>query len=516
MFEETTFADPLLERVRKENRQTQKHLEGRTHAMFEQRRHPFHMNIENEMMAEETNESLHKVLSDLQHKFSGRQQDIAHFIEAEVRARTEELYRRAHFDALTHLPNRPHFQELLEKMIATSAENKLGFTLLFLDLDGFKAVNDTLGHGVGDELLRHVGARLVSSVRSEDIVARLGGDEFVVLLTNSTDDRATIEMICQRIINEVSRSYFFEGKEVCISTSIGIGLYPRDGQTAADLMTRADEALYSAKHSGKRNFRFYVDIKDRVPEERHQKIALLTEAIDSGDIKVRVQPQIDLTQNKIVGGCLQMVWNSLDSDDALEWMTLLAQTQREESVGLWLLDTACFYAHQWQQKYAEFVVTVPLMESLLRSESIVTLLHERMERFKVAPTQLQLALSLKSLAKLDDFFIQRVKTLQTAGFQVTLTDLGAVPLDLNLMAKLNVQEFRLDAHWLKKQMITSEGQQWAQGLIQLMNTLDACVIATGIETEDEYLRLKQWGCSYGQGRFWSEDIPIRKFGKLIA
>ncbi len=149
---------------------------------------------------------LNKIFSDLQGKFSGRQQEMNNLIEEKVKQRTADLFRKAHFDALTHLPNRAYFKEITQQILQRGIETETTFNLLFLDLDGFKAVNDNFGHHIGDDLLKHATARLVSSVRENDVVARIGGDEFVVLLTDSDDNKDTVKQICSRIINEISRS----------------------------------------------------------------------------------------------------------------------------------------------------------------------------------------------------------------------------------------------------------------------------------------------------------------------
>ena len=506
----TTAADPILDRLSKESRQASVQLD--------QRKTNPHAFDDREGMPVQVSEGLKKVLSELQNKFSGRQQDLANMIEAEVRARTEELYRRAHFDSLTHLPNRAHFQDLLEQMVQSSNENDLDFTLLFLDLDGFKKVNDSFGHHIGDELLRHVSARLVSSVREEDIVGRLGGDEFVILLTNASDNRSTVEGICHRVISEVSRPYFFESKEVSISTSIGIGLFPQDGHTAAELIKHADEALYVAKNQGKRNYRFYMDVKDAVPAEQYKVLAEFEQAIEEGKLYTRVQPQVDLKQNHIVGGCLNVHWDNdhFDGSEMNQWCELLKKTHWQQSVALWVLDTAGYYAAEWQRKSSEFVVTVPVLEILWQSDNLLEILAQRLQRFQIEARQLQLAFSLRSLTELDAFFVNRLKALSEAGYQITLTDLGAEPLDLNLLVDLQVQEFRFDQTWLKKQMASKPGRQWVQAMIQMVRSLDASMIATGIETETEYQQLKDWGCVYGQGDFWSEEIATNRFAKLIA
>lgn len=184
-------------------------------------------------------------------------QDTQEYIEKLVEQRSQAHYRQAHFDALTHLPNRAHFQHHLHETIIQSKNQS--FALLFLDLDGFKAVNDTLSHQVGDELLQLVSARLQSAVREDDFISRLGGDEFCILVDET--NRENLQIVCDRIISEVSRGYWIQNTQVSVSTSIGIALYPQDAKFANDLINYADQALYFAKHSGKKQARLYEQLK---------------------------------------------------------------------------------------------------------------------------------------------------------------------------------------------------------------------------------------------------------------
>ena len=461
------------------------------------------------IIGKENKLSAGKILSELQRKFSGRQQEMTDFIETEVKARTEELYKKAHFDALTHLPNRAHFKDLINHTLTKAKETETTFTLLFLDLDGFKAVNDNFGHHIGDELLKHACARLVSSVRKDDIVARLGGDELVVLLTDTDDDLAKVKAISQGIIDEISQAYYLENNEVHVSTSIGIGFYPQDGQTANELMKHADEALYVAKHNGKKQFRFFKDI---VTKDEQKKTNSLSHAIDTNTLFTCVEPQINLAENKIVGANIIPRWQDETADQA-DWKNLLENADRALSLNRWLFDSACYYLSQWQQQNSQFVMTVPMSQALLSQNNIVSSLTKRAEHFGVSKSQLQLSLSL---AELTPSIVKTLNKLTKDGFQLTLTDLGKENLDFNLLAGLKIQEFRFHAEWLQAQLNNSQSHQWLQALIQMVKSLDASIIATGIEKEDDYLQLKIWGCEIGQGSYWSEAIRSEHFEGLIA
>lgn len=508
-FSEVTLSDASIERLANESRLAHEQLGGLAR------------DNEASLQARLEMGNVKNLLSDLRYKFSGRQQDVENLIEAEVKARTEELYRKAHYDALTHLPNRSYFHDLMEQMVQRATETNTKFTLLFLDLDGFKQVNDNLGHHIGDELLRHAAARLVSSLRENDIVARLGGDEFVALLTDSEDNRDIIEGICKRIINEISRLYYFDGHEVRISTSIGVSRFPHDGRIASELSENADKALYVAKNMGKKQFRFYEDAHtspDFLNEKRESDIrAALEMAIGKDELISCVQPQIDLKESRIVGGCLSIAWQNpfYETFSDGEWEEKLENVLWADTAGDWLLDTACHYLKDWQVLDPEFVVTLPVLKPLW-NDSLQKKLDEAVERYDIPKNQLQLSFSLRSLQQEGADVKELLQALTEAGYQLTLSDVGSQPLDLNFLMGLTIQEFRFDPIWLDKQMQSEQGKQWVKAIIQMVQSLDACMIAGGIHSEQQAEELKQWGCAYGQGPYWSERIETENFKTLIG
>lgn len=257
-----------------------------------------------------------------------RKASLSQLVEAQVRARTQDLFRQAHYDALTHLPNRAYFMETVERTLKTAEAAENNFALLFLDLNGFKPVNDTYGHGAGDELLRLVAARLVSSVRDYDFVARLGGDEFVILLRDVVDDEI-IETISKRIIQEVSRAYWVDGRVVHVSTSIGITEYPRDGKTVNQLMERADQALYVAKHRGRKQFCFYKQV-ETTPEVASDKLQTRFEVdVEHQKFDIYFRPMVQLNDNGCMGAHLDVCWRDtpIDTPWYAHWQHLLQRSQ---------------------------------------------------------------------------------------------------------------------------------------------------------------------------------------------
>lgn len=459
------------------------------------------------------------VLDGFQKRFSRNvdmPNEIEEMVEAQVQQRTRDLFRQANFDPLTHLPNRAYFGEALETVLENAQKNSGVFSLLFLDLDGFKAVNDSLGHQAGDELLQNVGARLVSSVREGDIVSRRGGDEFVILLTD-LDGREDIANICQRIIDEVSRPYWIGQSEARVSTSIGVARYPQEGKTASELMEHSDSALYVSKSNGRRTFRFYNEIEFDVaiPSSRLQE--QLAKAIEAGEIEACLEPQIELKSGQVVGASLSARWlhEELENPYLESWQDILVKSGQAPSLATWLIDSALYYLKQWQTTDQEWVVSVPVLDSLWLHQDLPEFLEQRLRQYGVCREQLQLEFSLASMQNVDGKLKQTLIELGEAGYQLTLTDVGAYPLDLALLSTLKLNEVKLDRHWMLESMQSKSGQAWLQGLIQMAKSLDLCVIASGVQNAEQIRQLCSWGCLMGQGEVWSKPQSAERFNQHL-
>lgn len=281
---------------------------------------------------------------------------------------------------MTHLPNRAYFGETLEKVLERAQKARTQFSLLFLDLDGFKEVNDTLGHQAGDELLQHVAARLVSSVREGDIVSRRGGDEFVILLTDLAN-REDIASLCQRIIREVSRPYWLSRHEANISTSMGVAIYPQNGKTVSELLENSDAALYASKTAGRRTYRFYSEIMNEVAPKSHEFREALGAAIENGEIELSFEPQVALATGQIAGVSLTALWHNdhLESPALSSWSSILLKSGWSQSMATWLVDSALYYLQRWQSAQSDLVVSVPVLDSLWLHQDLVAFLDARLQ-----------------------------------------------------------------------------------------------------------------------------------------
>jgi len=440
--------------------------------------------------------------------------EIELLIEEQVGLRTQALFRQANYDDLTHLPNRSYFNSTLEALIIDANQNAGEFTLLFLDLDGFKNINDTFGHHAGDELLRNVSARVISAVRDGDIVSRLGGDEFVVLLAGKLD-REDIEGICSRIITEVRRSYWIDQNDIQISTSIGVARYPMDASSSSELVEKSDKALYASKDSGRNTYRFYSDLLACEINSDCNPVDRLEKALTEGEIEVCFEPKIDFSSQKTVGASVTALWsgNRTDSPYLNDWMDVLNQSRWAASTGAWLIDSGLYYAQQWQALNDHLVVSIPVIPALCQSENMVDFMAARLVEYQVSAAQIQLEFSLKTLN--DSAVSKQLTALSDAGYQITLSDVGQASFDLSLLSELNLQTMTLDAKWLQKSLASVTGKKWLQAIIQMATVLNTHVIATGIESEQTMEALKAMGCTTGQGGLWAQPLDSNDFYQAI-
>jgi len=470
-----------------------------------------------ERSAAENRASVKKMMGTLQQRFSNTGDiptDIEALIEEQVKLRTKELFRQANYDALTHLPNRHYFGQTLDSALEQAHDQNGEFSLLFLDLDGFKAINDNLGHQAGDELLQNVAARLISSVRDGDVVGRRGGDEFVILLNELSDQQDVIN-ICQRVIDEVSRPYRLGEKEANISTSIGVARYPMDGKTTAELLEHSDAALYVSKESGRHTFRFYHDIVQTAAAELSE--AQLNQSIENGQIEICFEPQVELASGQVVGASttVQLTHDSMPPTFLCDWLPTLNKTAWSGSVSRWVFDSALFYMQQWSPIRNEWVISVPVLEALWSQDDMITFLDERLERYGIHKAQLQLEFSIGALQKIDNKLKQVLIDLSQAGYQITLTDVGAHPIDFSLLSSLQINEIKLDKEWLQQSLQTKGGQAWLEALIQMAIGLDISVIATGVVSKEQSRKLQGFGCVMGQGAVWSKPVEAEKFNNHL-
>ncbi|SIN69530.1 diguanylate cyclase (GGDEF) domain-containing protein [Sulfurivirga caldicuralii] len=428
-----------------------------------------------------------------------RKTSLAKLVEAQVQARTQALFRQANYDTLTHLPNRNYFTATLEDTLTRAENEDAAFALLFLDLDGFKPVNDTYGHAAGDELLRLVAARLVASVREDDFVARLGGDEFVILLRDLVDEDI-IQTISKRLIHEVSRPYWVDGRAVQVSTSVGIAEFPSDGKTAAQVMERADQALYAAKHRGRKQFCFYRDVASDAkvaPDHLQTHFEVDVEHQKFIPCFRRVEP-LSAAEDTFMRMNVRWQDAPIENDWYEGWQPLLARSQWSTSMGLWMVETAAWYLAQWRSPSTG--CSVPLDTALLLQESVADLLAQRVESYGAKPEQLILSVDIDAVNRLDLKAVEVLDALKKKGFKLRLQGFGSRTIEPALFAHLQIDYLAIN--WVDALRFAGQLEKrlrWLEGLVAWGHALGARVLVDDLDDVEALQAMQAIGVDAVEG-----------------
>lgn len=433
------------------------------------------------------------------------------------RKQTEwQMNHMAHHDELTGLPNRRLFEQQLNKAIAEHRQNRLSAAVLFLDVDRFKLVNDSQGHDVGDLLLRSAADRLRGAVMDAGIVARLGGDEFSVLLTEGVS-RQSVQDLAARIIRELDIPFSLRGKDVHITASIGIAIYPEDGDSLVTLMKNADAAMYSAKENGKNTFHFYDQAMNDSLFEQVQLENELRKALDRGEFFLVYQPQIDIASGKIVGVEALIRWQhgkkGLISPQA--FIPLAEETGMIVPIGEWVLRTACIQAMRWSRSAIgplRMAVNLSSRQFLSPdfSESVAAVIRET----GMSPALLDLEIT-ESMTFDVNRSIDTLRKLKSLGVSISIDDFGTGYSSLSYLKNFPVDKLKIDQSFIRQMQSDRNDRSIVATIISLAHNLRLKVVAEGVETDGQSAFLTEQGCDEMQGYLISKPLPAREFESFM-
>ncbi|MBV9286034.1 MAG: EAL domain-containing protein [Acidimicrobiia bacterium] len=440
--------------------------------------------------------------------------------EATRRRFQEELARQAYHDSLTGLPNRAAFSERLQSALAASRRHDESLAVLFLDLDRFKVVNDSLGHECGDELLVAVADRMQECLRAEDMLARMGGDEFTVLIERM-DDPSDAARTAERILAEVERPFEVGGHETTVGVSIGIAL--SDGaDSEQDLLRDADLAMYQAKEHGRSSWAIF---ESNLAERARARLDMETElrnAIDGGELVVHYQPELDLQTSQIVGMEALVRWQHprLGMLGPDRFIPLAEETGLIVPLGRWVLREACAQAVRWQRRHG--VDALPRISvnasgrQFERGERFVAEVAAILEETGLDPSALVLEVTETVLMRDVDTTVATVRSLQALGVALAIDDFGVGYSSLSLLRDLPIANLKLDRSFVAGLNGRGADAAIARSVMVLARSLHLTVTAEGIETEDQLDQLQTLGCARGQGFLFQRPVSARQIGRLLA
>jgi diguanylate cyclase (GGDEF)-like protein len=434
------------------------------------------------------------------------------------RAAEEKLAFLAHHDPLTRLPNRLLLRDRFEVAIAGAQRKQGRVAMLFLDLDSFKEINDSLGHEVGDQLLIQVARRLQSCVRRTDTVCREGGDEFVVLLTQ-IDRPSTVSRVAQQILAAMERPFEIGGNPLHMTLSIGISVFPADGIDFETLRRNSDAALFVAKDSGRNTFRFFDEHMNRAVLDRLQTQARLRVALKEQEFRLHYQPQMRLRDGRITGMEALIRWQRADGElvRPAEFIAVAEQSGLIIPIGEWVLNEACRQAMQWRAAGSpELVLAVNLSVVQFRRGNVVESVAAALQRSGLPAASLELELTESVLLHDTEMALETLRALKRIGVKLSIDDFGTGYSSLAYVKRLAVDKLKIDRSFIRELAESAEDAAIVRAIIQLGHTLELEVIAEGVETDAQLQFLKENGCDQVQGYLISHPVAPQQFLELLG
>jgi diguanylate cyclase (GGDEF)-like protein/PAS domain S-box-containing protein len=437
---------------------------------------------------------------------------------SERKQTSERLARLAHYDSITRLPNRVLFHDRLGQSIAQARRNNRFVGVLFLDLDRFKLVNDTLGHAAGDQLLKKVAERLTQALRPSDTVGRLSGDEFAVILPELTVPQHA-GFVAQKLIDMLKAPFDLDGNEVFVTASIGITLYPFDSDNIEMLIRDADAAMYSAKAAGRNTYQFYTTEMNQRATEKLRLETGLRRAIEREEFVLHYQPKVEVVSGKITGLEALLRWQAPDGSvmGPDQFIPLLEETGLIVPVGNWVVRSACAQLHAWHEAGVTPVpVAVNLSARQLRQPGFSATLGDALAEFDVPAKLVEIEITESSLMENPEQAIVALTEIESLGIRLSADDFGTGYSSLSYLKRLPLDALKIDRSFVRDITIDPDDAAITRTVITLAHGLGLRVIAEGVETEEQFAFLRENHCDEAQGYLFSQPLPADACTGLLA
>lgn len=433
------------------------------------------------------------------------------------RAIEQRIQHLAFHDALTGLPNRSLMADRISHAISRAERGGKKFAVMFIDIDNFKNINDTLGHDVGDELLREVSRRLSDSVRAHDTIARQGGDEFIVLLDQLDGHQGAIR-VAQKMLDALRAAFRVSNTEQHVSGSIGIALYPEDGRDAQTLLKNADTAMFHGKSLGKNTYQFFTSQMNIAVKRRATMESSLRAAVKNGDFLLVYQPQVDLISGEIVALEALVRWNSESNGTMMpgEFIPLAEETGLINDIGQWVLHEACRQTMAWQaQGLVPRRVAVNLSARQLSDKSFLDVLNSILRETGMPPHLLELEVTESQVMRQGEGSVMLLNEIAGMGIQLAVDDFGTGYSSLSYLKRLPIRKLKIDQSFIRDITVDPNDTAIVVAIINMAKSLDLDIIAEGIETAGQLTLLRAKGCGVGQGYYFSVPLMPKDVAPLL-
>lgn len=436
----------------------------------------------------------------------------------QARAMAQKMSHLAQYDYLTDLPNRLLLNDRLTQAVSAAHRHQQHLAVLYVDVDRFKHVNDSLGHVIGDKLLLSIGHRLVASMRGSDTISRQGGDEFVILLS-SIAHAADAALSAQKLLAAASMPYRVEQHDLQITVSVGIAIYPEDGANAQTLVKNADTAMLSAKDNGRNNYQFFKPTMNAHALERQSIEGNLRHALDRGEFMLHYQPKMDLEAQTLTGAEALIRWRQPERGILFpkDFIPIAEQCGYIVPIGRWVMREACRQRRAWLDAHlAPIPIAVNISAVELRSNNFVEHVRDILQETGLEPRYLELELTETAFVQDPQSTIAVLQGLKDIGIKLTLDDFGTGYSSLSYLKRFPIDALKIDKSFVRGLCTDSDDSKLVSAVINLGRSFHLQVIAEGVETRDQFIALQAQNCAEGQGYYFQKPIAADEFAKLLG
>lgn len=428
----------------------------------------------------------------------------------------EVIRKHAYFDTLTSLPNRFLSLDRLSQMLNEAQRNSEKTAVLFLDLDDFKTVNDSLGHEAGDKLLIETANRLNLAVRKEDTVGRIGGDEFIVLLRALTDDINALD-IAENLLKIFREPFQIDGRELILTLSIGIAIYPENGSSASDLLRNADTAMYQAKALGRNTYSFFTKEMNLIMTRRFEIEGQMHGALERNEFEVYYQPQLNIKNGRMAGAEALLRWHNpiLGNITPDEFIPIAEQTGLIVPIGKYVIEQALHVLSEWQHIHQQdYTMAVNFSPRQFRDTELINFIKESLCNTNISPENLEFEITEGVLMIGKSYIDESLLELHKLGIKLSMDDFGTGYSSLSYLRQYSFDVLKIDQSFIEGIALNNEDYDLVKATIAMAHSLRLVVVAEGVETRDQFTLLEELGCDYAQGYYFSKPIPAKELMAL--